>query len=196
MEVNWLRSNNLEATDRLFQKRHLWKSALPRHLIFLCSAAVFSLFGHICPLNDSPSSSSSFPLPSGHGSDGGASGRAALLLCAGQGVPAGRWGPQLHPPSADRAVQRLPAEEPWGPHHVALLLRAAREPGEAAARRKSVLRPVRREATPRSEIFLLEFNTGSRAELEQQEKKTCQYSGKNCLAIHQGGIFRGKNSVI
>lgn len=155
MEVIWLRSNNLEATDRLFLKSHLWKPALPRHLIVL-SCCFFSLFGHICPLNDSPSSSSSsFPLPSGHGSDGGASGRAALLLGAGQGVPTGWWGPQLHPPSADRAVQRLPAEEPRGPHHVALLLRAAGEPGEAAARRKSVLRPVKREAAPHSGIFLL-----------------------------------------
>lgn len=155
MEVIWLRSNNLKATDRLFLKSHLWKSALPRHLIILCSAAVFLLFGHICPLNDSPSSSSSFPLPSGHGSDGGASGRASLLLGAGQGVPTGRWGPQLHPPSADRAVQGLPAEEPRGPHHVALLLWAAGEPGEASARRKSVLRPVKREAAPHSRIFLL-----------------------------------------
>lgn len=36
-------------------------------------------------------------------------------------------------------MQGLSAEEPPGPHHLALLLRAAGEPGEAAARRKSHL---------------------------------------------------------
>lgn len=152
---------------------------------------LFSLFGHVCPLNDSSSSSSSFALPSGHGSDGGASGRAALLLGAGQGVPAGRWGPQLHPPSADRAVQRLPAEEPRGPHHVALLLRAAGEPGEAAARRKSVLRPVRRGRTTQRDIPP-QFNTGSRSESEQQENKPVSTQGKTVQLFIKVEYLEGK----
>lgn len=74
--------------------------------------------------------------PSGDGSNGGASGRAALLLGPGQGLPAGRRGPELHPPPADGAVQRLPVEKQRGPHHLPLLLRAPGEPGEAAAGRK------------------------------------------------------------
>lgn len=111
---------------------------------FICAPAVFGLHvvsssmthPRLPPLTTSPSSSPPLPSPSGDGSNGGAPGWAALLLGPGEGLPAGRRGPELHPPSADRAVQRLPGEKQGGPHHLPLLLRAPGEPGEAAARCK------------------------------------------------------------
>lgn len=75
--------------------------------------------------------------PPGHGPDGGASGRAAGLGGAGEGASAGRRGPELRVPPADRAVQGLPGQKQRGPHHLQIFLRAAGESGEAAARRES-----------------------------------------------------------
>ena len=93
--------------------------------------------GHAPHLLLPPWLSAAPPPPPGYGSDGGASVWAAVLLGPGEGVSPGGRRAELHPPPADGAVQGLPAEEPRGPHHLPLLLRAPGEPGEAPAWCKS-----------------------------------------------------------
>lgn len=75
------------------------------------------------------------PKP-GYGSDGGAPGGVHPELLPRGGSAAGRWGPQLHPPSGRRVLQGLPGQVAGGAHYQRLLPGAAGEHGEDAARRE------------------------------------------------------------
>lgn len=77
-----------------------------------------------------------FHVHPGHRPDGGEAVGVHPLLLSGERPTAGRRRPQLHPPPGGRAGPGLPDQVPRRPHHLRLLLRAAGEPGEAAARRE------------------------------------------------------------
>lgn len=61
------------------------------------------------------------PLPTGYGSDGGASKGNHHQLLPRQCPPLGRRSAELHPPSDHRTGSRLSGQVPPGPHHVTLL---------------------------------------------------------------------------